>query len=58
MSGTPHETRNRTITGQDPRLLAHAGRGLTGLEFHPKPIGLVHGAFAPTGTIRCEGSAS
>jgi uncharacterized protein (TIGR00369 family) len=50
MSATANETRTRTISWEDPRSLAEAGRGLSGLEYlrkivagelPPPPIGVL-----------------
>jgi uncharacterized protein (TIGR00369 family) len=38
MSDTGKETRTRTITWEDPRALAEAGRGLSGLEYLQKIV--------------------
>ena len=38
MSATGNETRTRTISWEDPRALAEAGRGLSGLEYLRKIV--------------------
>jgi len=69
MSDAGKEARTRTISWEDPRALAEAGRGLSGLEYLRKivagelprpPIGALMKVnyicpmTAETGRVRCE----